>query len=172
MEPVDFILDLFFTGMFFWKVGFGGSTITQYIGDLLEPLFIPGRTISVFLGMYTANNPSSFLGKMFTQASSIESGNVKGALGDAKNAAGTVEKEAGGAKKGIQGETTEANKENAAGGASATDQKPSLVQEKDAQGKDVFKNPLENPVGTAGEEEFNPREDTIQEGGEDMQKAA
>jgi hypothetical protein len=91
MEPVNFVLDLFFTGIFVWRLGFGGATITQYIDDLLEPLLIPGRAISVGLGMYIANHPQSAVGKVANQAASLENG---GGVGELEGAAETAGKSA------------------------------------------------------------------------------
>ena len=103
MEPIDFVLDLFFTSIFVWKVGFGGGTITQYLDDLLEPFFIPGRTLSVGLGMWIANHPNSIVSKAATTAAALEGGNVDGALGKAEGeiqgAANSIEKDVSSAKK-------------------------------------------------------------------------
>jgi hypothetical protein len=108
MEPANFLLDLFFTGVFVWKCGWGGGTITQYIGDLLEPTFIPGRTLSVIVGIWVSNNPNSMVGKIATTAASLESGKVGGELSEAENAAGTAGKigtEAEGSEKAFQNES-------------------------------------------------------------------
>jgi hypothetical protein len=167
MEPANFILDIFFTGVFFWKVGFGGSTITQYFGDLLEPLLIPGRTISVWIGMYTANNPGSFLGKYFAQAASIESGNIEGAVDEAKGAAGAAEKESGNVKGGTQEAAKgggEKNGETDTTGGNSSQTGEGAPGAEGAKGNEVFENPLANPVGTAEKEEFDPKVDSVSEG--------
>jgi hypothetical protein len=174
MEPVDFVLDFFFTGIFWWKVGPGGGTITQYIGDLLEPLFIPGRTISVGLGMWIANHPNSAIGKVATTAASLESGNVAGATGEAEEVAGTVEKEAAGAEKKLQSEGASTTGEGGTGepeaakeGQAAESKSPedqSGGEKENAPEEDIFKNPYENPVGTAGEELNEPPEEEFHEG--------
>jgi hypothetical protein len=126
--------------------------------------------------MYLANHPNSAIGKIATTAASVEGGNVKGALGEAEGVAGTAEKEAVGAEKKLQGEgagVSEVGGEGeskAAGGKSSTGESESPEgksgegEKENAPENDVFKNPYDNPVGTAGEEEFNPSEDTIQEG--------
>lgn len=170
MEPINFVLDFFFTAIFWWKVGLGGGTITQYIGDILEPTFIPGRTISVALGMWVANNPNSAIGKVANTAASLESGNAEGALGEAESAAGSVEKETGTAQKKLEGEN--AGKKEISGGTEdksiATEQispdNQGAEENQNTPENDIFKNPYDNPVGTAQEEEFNPNEDAIQEG--------
>lgn len=174
MEPANFVLDLFFTGIFWWKVGPGGGTITQYIGDVLEPFLIPGRTISVGLGMWIANHPNSAIGKAAATAASVEGGNVGGAAGEAEGAASAVEKEAGDAEKKLQSGSavgeggtaeSEATKES-----QAVESKPSESQnggeKENAPEEDVFKNPYDNPVGTAAEELNEPPEEEFHEGKE------
>ncbi len=177
MEPMNLVLDFFFTGIFWWKVGLGGGTITQYIGDLLEPFFIPGRTISVALGLWIANNPSSILGKAVTAAASLESGGAGGVASEAEGAVETAEKEVAGAEKKIQSETSEATGEASTGESkatreSATAELKSPENQDDGEGKesipekDVFKNPYDNPVGTAAEELNAPPEEEFHEGKE------
>jgi hypothetical protein len=177
MGPVNFILDFFFTGIFIWRVGFGGGTITQYIGDLFEPLFIPGRTISVGLGMWIANHPNSAIGKAVSTAAALESGGVGGVPGETESAVSTVEKEAAGAEKKIQSEAGGATNEGSAGESRAISEaagaeKKSSDGKGDGEGKentpedDVFKNPYDNPVGTAGEELNTPPEEEFHEGKE------
>jgi hypothetical protein len=181
MEPVNLVLDFFFTGIFVWRVGFGGSTITQYINDLLQLILIPGRTISVFIGMKIANNPDSAISKIATTYTSIESGSVSGAVGKTEGAVGAAE---GAAKteRGLQeastvGVTSEGEAGSEGGAEKTTKEKSPAGGESESSGdenteksdenapeNDIFKNPLDNPVGTAGEEAFNPGEDTIQEG--------
>jgi hypothetical protein len=171
MEPANFVLDLFFTGIFWWKVGPGGGTITQYIGDLLEPFLIPGRTLSVLAGMYLANHPNSALGKVANTAASLESGGATGAIGETEGVAGKLEGEAASAEKKLQGEGAGTNEgESKAAGKGSTGEsespegKAGAGENESTPESDVFKNPYENPVGTAAEEEFNPSEDAIQEG--------
>jgi hypothetical protein len=79
MEPANAILDLFFTGVFVWKTGFGGGTITQYIDDILQLTFIPGRTISVAIGIWIANRPKSVISVALTEGVALAEGNLKGA---------------------------------------------------------------------------------------------
>jgi hypothetical protein len=176
MEPANFVLDFFFTGIFWWKVGPGGGTITQYIGDLLEPFLIPGRTISVGLGMWIANNPNSAIGKAASTAASLESGNVEGVAGEAEGAAGAVEKEAAGVgtEKKLQSEGVGAIGEGEAGEPGAAKENPAAESEspegqrdgekENAPEEDIFKNPYENPVGTAAEELNEPPEEEFHEG--------
>jgi len=76
MEPANLLLDFFFTGVFVWKVGWGGGTVTQYIGDILEPFLIPGRTLSVIAGIWVANHPDSIVGKVATDAAALEGGKM------------------------------------------------------------------------------------------------
>jgi hypothetical protein len=174
MEPANFVLDFFFTGIFWWKVGLGGGTITQYIGDILEPFLIPGRTISVALGMWIANNPNSAIGKAVGAAASLESGNVGGIEGKAEDAAGTAEKEAAGAEKKLQGGSTTG--EGGVGGGEAVQESQVAEPEspdnqtgeekQNAPKEDIFKNPYENPVETAAEELNEPPEEEFHEGKE------
>jgi len=189
MEPADLILDFFFTGVFWWKCGFGGApSIIQYIDDALEIFFIPGRTLSVGAGIWVANHPSSALGRIATTASSLETGGVGGVAGEVEGAAGTLAKEAEttaqGGQKALQGEAASAGVVNENNEATAGGQKressvagsesaekegtdggsPNGGGGENAPENDIFKNPLDNPVGTAGEEAFNPTEDTLQEG--------
>jgi hypothetical protein len=169
MEPANLVLDFFFTGIFWWKVGLGGGTITQYIGDLLEPFFIPGRTISVALGLWIANNPSSVLGKAVTAAASLESGNVGGAASEAEETAEKLEGPANAEKKlenenaGAEGAPKTKEGENATAQPTPPEGE-SAEKNENAPENDVFKNPYDNPMGTAQEEEFSPSEDAIQEG--------
>jgi hypothetical protein len=184
MEPLDFILDFFFTGIFIWRVGFGGSTITQYIDDILEILFIPGRTISVGLGIWIANHPDSAVGKIATTAASLESGNIEGGINEAEGAAKGIEGTAGAEKK-LQGERIsvsgtggEEETKNAAEGSSTGESGELESPEAESGGeeggtppeKDVFKNPYDNPVGTAGEELNEPPEEEFHEGEGNKQK--
>jgi hypothetical protein len=145
MEPANLILDLFFTGIFWWRVGFGGFTVTQYIGDLLEPLLIPGRTISVGLGIWLANHPNSVLGNIATEAAQLEGGEA-GALNEAEGAAGKVgaEAEAVSAEGKLQGEAAGANGERAGEtgesksnkkGGSSTDESESAATEGENEGE-------------------------------------
>jgi hypothetical protein len=177
MEPANFVLDLFFTGIFWWKVGPGGGTITQYIGDLLEPLLIPGRTISVGLGMWIANHPNSAIGKVATTATSIESGNIEGVAGETERvAAGTVSKEAASAEKELRNGgtggnigTDEIKTSEGGGSADRPSAKPSEPESSSGENEgtpkeDIFKNPYENPIGTAAEELNAPPEEEFHEG--------
>jgi hypothetical protein len=160
MVPIDLVLDFFFTGIFVWKVGFGGGTITQYIDDLLEPFLIPGRTISVGLGMWIANHPNSTVGKAANTAASLESGNVGGIEGEAEGAVNAERK--------IEGENMERAPKTTEGESATAKPTPSegesSGENESTPENDTFKNPYDNPVGTAQEEEFNPSEDAIQEG--------
>ncbi|MGD1002988.1 MAG: hypothetical protein ABR884_00220 [Minisyncoccia bacterium] len=174
MEPANFVLDFFFTGIFWWKVGPGGGTITQYIGDILEPFLIPGRTISVGLGMWIANHPNSAIGEAANTAVSLESGNVAGATGEVEGIAGTAEKEAADAEKKLQGGSASGTGEGGEGGLEAakegqtaeskSPEAQSGGEKENAPEEDVFKNPYENPVGTAGEELNEPPEEEFHEG--------
>jgi hypothetical protein len=177
MEPANLVLDFFFTGIFWWKVGPGGGTITQYIGDLLEPFLIPGRTISVGLGMWIANNPNSAIGKVATTATALETGNVEGATGEVEGIAGAAEKEVAGAEKTLQKEGVSAGEatggtETKAGAGSPSGESESLKPENEEDNgarentpeNDIFKNPYENPMGTAGEELNEPSEEEFHEG--------
>jgi len=168
MEPANFILDFFFTGIFWWKVGPGGATITQYFGDLLEPLLIPGRTISVGLGLWTANHPNSAIGKAAATAASIESGGATGVASEAEATAGTLEKEAAEAEKKIQSEAGSAKERKSTEAKSPEDQ--SDEGKENAPEEDAFKNPYENPVGTAAEELNEPPEEDFHEGKFQTQK--
>jgi hypothetical protein len=170
MEPANLVLDFFFTGIFWWKVGPGGGTITQYIGDLLEPLFIPGRTISVGLGIWIANHPNSMVGKVATEAAALEAGEMAhpASEGWVDQGGGVYSKHAGSTR--TYGELTGEE----GGSTHIKEGTPDSANEKNAESKpsegqsdgenDIFKNPYDNPVGTAQEEEFNPSEDAIQEG--------
>jgi hypothetical protein len=137
--------------------------------------------------MWIANHPSSALGKVATTAASLEKGNVGGALNEAEGVAQTASKEISTAEKQIQGGASKESGEET-GPATASEEPPQEGQssgneqgggegQESSQG-DIFKNPLDNPVGTAGEEAFNPSEDRIQEGkleastDEDLPKAA
>lgn len=169
MEPANFVLDFFFTGIFWWKVGPGGGTITQYIGDILEPFLIPGRTISVGLGMWIANHPNSAIGKAATTAASVEGGNIGGAAGETEGAANAVEKEAGDAEKKLQSGSASATGEGGAAkeGQVAESKSPedqSSGETENAPKEDIFKNPYDNPVGTAGEALNEPPEEEFHEG--------
>lgn len=169
MEPANLILDFFFTGIFLWKVGFGGGTVTQYIGDILEPLLIPSRTISVGIGMWVANHPSSAIGKVASTAASLESGNVGGATSEAEGVAAGVGKEASSAEKGLQKEGTTTAETNVAGGeksvgASGEPESPETTggEEKKSPEKDIMASPEEgNPLENLQEqlEEESPNED-------------
>ncbi len=178
MEPANFVLDFFFTGIFWWKVGAGGGTITQYIGDLLEPTFIPGRTISVALGMWVANHPSSLVGKVATTAASLETGNVGDAAGEAEGVAAGVGKEAASAEKGLQKEGAAAAGEEKAGASPAGSESPETTPGEDHKPpeKDVMASPEEgNPLENLQEqlEEESPKEEPKpQEQGEDLAEAA
>jgi hypothetical protein len=175
MEPINFVLDFFFTGIFWWKVGPGGGTITQYIGDILEPFLIPGRTISVGLGMWIANHPNSAIGKAATTAVSLETGNVAGATGEVEEVAGAAEKEAAGAEKKLQSGSASTTGEGGAGeletikeGETTESKSPedqSGEEKENTPEEDIFKNPYENPVGTVGEELNEPPEEEFREGG-------
>jgi hypothetical protein len=178
MEPINAVLDFFFIGVFYWRTkSFGGSTTTQYIGGGAQLILIPGRIASVWGGMWLANNQDSVLGKIATTAASLESGNAAGAASKAEGVAETAGSKAASAEKELQSDAS--GKPKTAESAEATgegspannpeESKPS-EGEKGGEGKeeppenDVFKNPLDNPVETAGEEAFNPSEDNIQEG--------
>lgn len=181
MEPANFILDLFFTGIFWWKVGPGGSTITQYIGDLLEPLLIPGRTLSVFAGMYLANNPHSAIGKIAMTAAvgvatggagiaveGVEAGAVAAESAEATAAAaqgaattGAAAEGAGVAAGGAGGAAVEAGAQGAEAAEGAGQAKEGI----DLEPKEE-KNPLEN----LGEELDQPAEEEFHEG-EGLKKA-
>lgn len=171
MEPADAALGVFFTGIFVWRVGWGGGTISQYIGSLLQMLPIPTRIISVGIGMWIANHPSSLVGKVATTAASLESGNVGGAMGEAEGTAGKLEGAADAEKKLGSEKTGNLSGKAESEGASATPSDQSTPGEDEAAQNnentpesDVFKNPYENPVGTAEEEAFNPSEDAMKEG--------
>ena len=174
MEPINFILDFFFTGIFVWKVGFGGGTVTQYIDDILEPFFIPGRTLSVGLGMWIANHPGSAIGKVATEAASLEGGGVGGTLGEAGGTVEGVGKEAASAEKNIQSKgsnaiASEAESETATGESSASrsgspENEGGEERKEGSSEKNMFKNPYDNPVGTAGEELDEPPEEEFHEG--------
>ena len=184
MEPANVALDFFFTGIFWWKVGPGGGTITQYIGDILEPLLIPGRTISVGLGMWISNHPNSIVSKAATAAVSAESGNVGGAKTETlpepgrysrNNDTGDVyENDGNGKSKVVGNDRTDDWESNAhkksTGGATDRGEPNSPGSdgggegEKTSQEKDIFKNPYENPVGTAAEELNAPPEEEFHEG--------
>jgi|GEM_PF-2477896 hypothetical protein len=176
MEPVNFVLDFFFTGIFWWKVGPGGGTITQYIGDLLEPFFIPGRTISVGLGMWIANNPNSVIGKVATTAASLETGNVAGAAGEAEGVAGKIEEvtnaekklqsegAASGGKTGTESEANTSEQQAPTGEPGSPTGEGDGGKGENAPGDNTFTNPLDNPVGTAGQELNEPPEEKFHEG--------
>lgn len=171
MEPANLALDLFFTAIFWWKVGPGGGTITQYIGDLLEPFLIPGRTISVGVGIWVANHPSSSLSKIANTSSAIEGGNIEGELNEGEKVGEAIN-----AEKKVQNEEAAAAEASGKGGQRSSPATPGGKGEeespeneageenKNAAGDAVFANPLDNPVGTAGEEAFNPAEDQLHEG--------
>jgi hypothetical protein len=175
MEPANFLLDIFFTGIFVWKCGWGGGTITQYIGDLLEPFLIPGRTISVIAGIWVANNPESAIGKIGTDISSLESGKVGGELGEAENAAGTAEKigkETEGSERSLQNETASAEgTDSRAGGsksaneggseANATESESPLNKGGDNGGEEKGKDVAEREM--EAQEERNPMENLQEE---------
>jgi hypothetical protein len=78
MEPINLVLDAFFTGVFVWKTGFGSESIVQLIDDFLQLIFIPGRTISVAAGIWIANHPKSIVGKVASEAAMIEGEGVGG----------------------------------------------------------------------------------------------
>jgi len=80
MEPINLLIDGVVTSWFFIKCGFGGPSMAQILDDLLELVGIPGRTICVVFGIYVANNPNSFLGRIGQTAASIESGGESGAM--------------------------------------------------------------------------------------------
>jgi hypothetical protein len=174
MEPADAVLGFFFTGIFVWRVGWGGGTVSQYIGSLLQMLPIPTRTISVGLGMWIANHPNSAIGKAASTAASLESGNVGGVAGEAEGIAGAAEKEAAGAEKKLQSGNASTTGEGGAGGLEATKEGPTGESESpESQGsgekentpeEGIFKNPYENPVGTAAEELNEPPEEEFHEG--------
>lgn len=88
MEPINIAMDAIVTFWFFAKCGFGGPSIAQLLDDILEVVGIPGRTICVGFGIYLANNPNSFLGKIGGTVAAIETGGE-----------GALAKEAGGAMK-------------------------------------------------------------------------
>jgi hypothetical protein len=180
MVPIDLVLDVFFTGVFIWRVGFGGGTITQYIDDLLEPFLIPGRTISVGLGMWIANNPSSKIAKVANTATSFESGNLSGAISVTEETAGELgdgskaEDQSGininnGGEDGGAKIAEEESYGGTSGGESPDQQGSPEDESGDEENKaspqdNVFKNPYENPMGTAGEELNTPSGEDFHEG--------
>jgi len=84
MEPVNVILDGFFTGVFVMKCGFGGPSILQLVDDLLELIGIPGRTACAILGVLMANN--SKVAKLAALATAVETGGA-GEIAEAGEAA-------------------------------------------------------------------------------------
>jgi hypothetical protein len=188
MEPANFVLDFFFTGIFWWKVGPGGGTITQYIGDILEPFLIPGRTISVGLGMWIANHPNSAIGKVaMTAAVGVATGGVgavategleAGAVAaEGAEAAATAAETTGVAAEGA-GAVGEAGEASAKVGAEDEGAKTAAEGVEKAEGgvdlePEEEKNPMENlgkNLNQPPEEEFHEgegakREESKNEGG-------
>jgi hypothetical protein len=78
MKPIDFIVDFILAGWFFFKLGFGGPFIIQAIGDLLEPVGLPTRTITVVWAIWTANHPKSIISKTTTAVATVEGGGAAG----------------------------------------------------------------------------------------------
>lgn len=76
MKPIDLAMDGLVTFWFFSKVGFGGPLILQFVDDILQIFFIPGRTICVGLGIFMANNPK--LAQVTQLAVAIETGGAAG----------------------------------------------------------------------------------------------
>jgi len=169
MEPINLVLDFFFIGVFRWRTkSFGGSTMTQYGGSIFE-FFGPVRMFSVGAGMYLANNPNSIFGKIATTAASLETGNVAGEIEGAAKAEKKLQSEgvsAGGAggesesesktaeEKGLTTESRESGSPEGEGGG----------ENENAPENDIFKNPYDNPVGTAGKELNEPPEEEFHEG--------
>lgn len=92
MEPINFMVDCIITPWFFMKCGFGGPSLAQILDDVLSLVGIPGRTICVGFGIYVANNPNSFLGKIGKTAAAIETGNETGLASKESGALRTGEK--------------------------------------------------------------------------------
>jgi hypothetical protein len=157
MEPINLLLDLFFTGVFVWKAGFAGPTITQYIDDLLEPLLIPGRTISVGVGIWMANHPKSIVSKVANDAAQLE-GDIEtgegGAIGGVENAAGTAGAEAGA----VQGTTLQGEGTNNA--TRETSEAKSNQKENSGRGSESSS---ENEGTENNEEQKTPEEDVMED---------
>ena len=94
MEIINFAVDAVVTPWFFMKCGFGGPSLAQILDDVLSAVGVPGRTICVSFGIYVANNPNSFFGKIGKTAAAIETGGESGALSEGLQEGETVAKEA------------------------------------------------------------------------------
>ncbi len=118
MEPINFLVDCIVTPWFFIKCGFGGPSLAQILDDLLSLVGIPGRTICVVFGIYVANNPNSFFGRIGQTAAAIETGGEAGAL---SKEAGTLEagEKAAQEAKSVEGTAVKAKEEISTGGVQA-----------------------------------------------------
>ena len=87
MEPINFLVDCIVTPWFFIKCGFGGPTIAQLLDDFLSFVGVPGRTLSVAFGIYVANNPQSFLGRIGALAATVETGGEAALVSEGAEAA-------------------------------------------------------------------------------------
>ena len=86
MEPINFLVDCIVTPWFFMKCGFGGPTIAQLLDDFLSFVGVPGRTLSVAFGIYVANNPQSFVGRIGMLAATVETGGEAAAVSEGAEA--------------------------------------------------------------------------------------
>lgn len=94
MEPINFCVDCIVTPWFFMKCGFGGPTMAQLLDDVLSTIGIPGRTVCVVFGIYVANNPGSFFGRVGQVVATVETGGEAGLVSEGAGALQAGEKAA------------------------------------------------------------------------------
>ncbi len=94
MEPINFCVDCIVTPWFFMKCGFGGPTMAQLLDDVLSAIGIPGRTVCVVFGIYVANNPGSFFGRVGQVVATVETGGEAGLVSEGAGALQVGEKAA------------------------------------------------------------------------------
>ncbi|HVN26549.1 MAG TPA: hypothetical protein VMT99_02750 [Candidatus Paceibacterota bacterium] len=161
MEPINLLFDGFFTSVFVIKVGFGWPAILQFIDDVLQLFFIPGRTAAVLIGIRAANNPKSLASKIIRKGAALEGGGeLAAAEGAAENAATeklaeTAEQQTVQAAEGARPAGARRGQRGVAQQDEQGDDQENESDERERAAEEALTPPEErNPVEVAQEEEF------------------